>query len=235
MLDNNEIKTSYGKVSNISKKRLKKKKIIKTGVIAISGAAIIIVSGLFIKTKIDNRKINEVPSDQIMTTISITIESGDTLSEIVDRYYTDDCEGVYRFESNFEREIKEQNGIYSDKIEAGKNIKIPVIIDKENPYYVQIQDLKKQIDEISINPWIKYTVQGGDTFLTLANLASGNSTETIQFAQDIANKNNMTMKDILKTGKEIWIMNPTLGELKAQLNSVEQEFLQSLTNSQITK
>ena len=173
-----------------------------------------------------------------MVVVVMDIDKGETISSFADRLYSSDCAEVYGSISRYENAIREQNNIHkaSSYIQAGDTLQIPVIIDKDNPYYLQIKDLENQIADIKENNlWVKYTVQYGDTFSSLAALSSDSIQETYENISEIAHRNNMSTKDMLRDGREIWIINPELGRLKLELKTVYEELKQSLLGEQIKK
>lgn len=58
---------------------------------------------------------------RVKTISSVCIESGDTLWSIAQKYYTDDCKSIQQYIE----EIKQSNGLRSDKIHAGAYIIVP--------------------------------------------------------------------------------------------------------------
>lgn len=237
-MDNMEFRTSYGTVRNINNKKKNRMRLIKNGILGIGGAAIILVGGLQIYKQIEKRQINNVSEGQIKTTISIQVEEGDTLSGIADRFYTDTCDDVYRYVSNYEDAIQKENNIVGrdPKLVAGTTVEIPVVVSENNTYYQRILELEGQIANIEQNnKWVRYTIKSGDMFSTLAQQASVNVSETYKIAQEIANKNNISTKEILKPGDELWIINPELGNLKRELSETKELFIESLSKDQIKK
>ena len=90
------------------------------------------------------------------------LHHGDTIYDVANKFYTDECEGVYDSVSNFQKEIKEQNNInkFSSFVKVGDTIEVPVIVNKDNPYYVNIIEIQNEITNIETNNlWVKYTVE----------------------------------------------------------------------------
>lgn len=235
MMSNRELRTNYGTVRNISNKKLKKRKLKQVMAVTIATASIISIMTL---TGCNKNKEYIVPENQMQVTISMEVESGETISDVANRFYTDECEGVYSSVSNFQEEIREHNNIskFSSFVKAGDTIEVPVIIEKDNPYYLKILEIQNEISNIETNNlWVRYTVEYGDILSTIAEKASGSYSETYEITNKIASKNNMRTKSILNAGQEIWIMNPELGELKAELKVAQEEFKASLTGEQIKK
>lgn len=232
----NEVRLSNGKLRNVNRKRKDKYSLIKKG-IAFVGAVVTFVTIGATAKEISKRKINDIPEDQAEFTISEFVDHGETVSGIANKYYTDDCEGVYNNFENYQRAIQEENYLYGDEVSAGRTIKIPVIVDQNNPYYVDVLSLEKQISEFeqSKEYWVRYTVKYGDRLSLLAEKASGSKSETYEILPEIASKNNMHSTDILREGQEIWIINPKVGELKQQLSDARDLLIQSLTNNQVKK
>ena len=236
MINNGQIKTSQGTIKNLNSKKINgKKKIYKTRAVALTAAAIMLFSILAFKYGSKNKEIT-VPDDQLMITITMQIEDGDTFSEIASRYFSENCEGVYNSVSDFERAIQKANKKYSSHIESGDTLKIPVIIDKNNSIYLEILDIKNKIEQIQNNDlWVRYTVKSGDSFSSVAQLSSGSISETYENMSEIMSKNNMNSKTLLREGQVIWIMNPELGALKMQLGDLQDKLTESLVVSQTKK
>ena len=203
-----EIKISNGKVNNVNYEKLKeieKIKIYKLRIAAVVASAVILLS-LFTLGKKKDVVVSPIPDTQICCVVPRL-------------YYSDECEGVYNSFQNFEDAIREQNNTKADVIHNGDTIGVPVIVDKENPFYQRILEVQKQIDEIKENNlWVRYTVKHGDNLSSLAALASGDFQETPILAGEIMRKNNITSASLLKEGSEIWIMNPELAPVKEDLN-----------------
>lgn len=235
-MDNREIKISNGKLRNVNKKRIDKSILIKKGIAAVGAVVTFVTIGIVAK-EMNGRKINDIPDGQVRISISEQVDHGETVSEIAGKYYTDDCEGVYNNFANYQREIQENNYLYGDDVQSGRTIQIPVIIDQNNPYYVDVLTLEKQISEFeqSKDYWVRYTVEYGDRLSVLAEKASGSKSETYELLGEIASKNHMDTTDILREGQEIWIINPELGNLKMQLNEARDLLIQSLSNNQVKK
>lgn len=237
MSNNRELKSVYGNVRNISNKKMRKRKLYKTVIMTISTISLATIIAIT-ASGCGKEKISSIPEGQVKTYITMQVESGETISDIADRFYTDDCEGVYNSFSNYQSEIKEKNNIskFGSHIEVGDTLQIPVIINEDNPYYLQILEIQNKISDIEDNNlWVKYTVQYGDRISTIAELASGSYSETYEIADKIASKNGMYNKSILNAGQEIWIMNPELGKLKFELKEAQEQFVQSLIGTQIKK
>ena len=235
MTNNNELRTNYGTVRNISNKKMKKGQLKKVMAVTLAAASIITIMTL---TGCSKNKEYVVPDNQIKVNISMELESGETISDVANKFYTDECETVYNSVSNFQDEIKEQNNInkFSSFVKAGDTIEVPVIVEKDNPYYLKILEIQNQISNIENNNlWVRYTVEYGDRLSTIAEKASGSYTEIYEITSKIASRNNMGTKSILNAGEEIWIMNPELGKLKAELNEAKEEFKLSLIGEQIKK
>ena len=237
--NNNSIKMGY---INPKRKKFKKKlnlKVIGTSVVAIGAAAIVAVSssamGQWFKGFFGKKEVN-IPNDKTSIVFSIELERGDTVSEIADKFYNSDTKDVYGSFSNYTDEIEQANRRGMETMEAGEILKVPVIVDKDNPYYIEIVNIQKQIEELKKNNyWIKYKVQYGDRISSLALLASGSDKEIHDLVNEICSKNNISSKTVINEGEEIWIINPELGNLKQQLNDAMEQLKQSLIEKQSKK
>lgn len=226
MRNNREFRTSYGTVRNINNRKIKKRKLKKIVAVTLAASSLITIMLLVGSGKDD---LNSVPNNQLITYVSMQIESGDTLNGIVDRFYTDEFEGFYRSDSDYKKAIKELNDIEGSYLREGNNIMVPIVVEKDNPYLLKKLEIKDEIQNIKENNlWIKYTVKGGETLLLLAARASDSESESYKIMEDIAEKNNIETNATLPIGKELWIMNPELGKLKIELNIAEKEFDESV-------
>lgn len=241
-MDNGEFRTAYGKVSNVNRKKISKTKfvlkVIKKAVVLTASAIILLTGILGLKNYFDGKKINDVPEGQIKTTISVQVQEGDTLSGIADRFYTDTCNDVYRYVSNYEDAIQEQNNIVGrdPKLVAGTTVEVPVVVPENNTYYQRIVELEKQITDIEQNnKWVSHTVKSGELLSTLASMSSIDISETYETVNEIARKNNISTKEVLRQGDEILIVNPKLKELKMELVETQEMLVQYLSRDQIKK
>lgn len=236
IMKKDDIRTSYGMVRNINSGKIKNTKLYKKAAVVIATASIIAVVALT-SAGCMPKQISEIPSDQIKYTITIQVNADDTISDIADKFYNDDCDNVYNSVSNYKNEIINQNNLSKTGfIKAGSKIDVPVIIDKDNPYYLRIQEIEEEIKSIEENElWVKYTVEYGDTVTTIASFASGNYYETYDIANKIISKNSMRNGSILNAGEKIWIMNPKLGDLKLELNNLNEDLKLSLMGEQMTR
>ncbi len=234
-MKNDSIESSYGTVRNINRKKLSKRKLYNR-IAALTGASIIFVSGLFIAKNIKDRKVNPVQDGQTSISLLVDVHDGDTVYDIASKYYTNDCEYVYNSLSNYQRIIKNDNGKYDGEIKPGDKLSIPVVVDNDNQYYQRMLRLQNEISDIEANNyWVRYTVKPGDTITELAELSSGSYEETYDIASKILSKNNMSKRDVLRDGTQIWIVNPELGSLKAELNETITNLKDSLTSSNLKK
>lgn len=236
IMEKNGIKTSFGTVRKVNAEKLQKTKLYKKAAAAIATASIVVVMSI-IGVGCESKQISEIPSDQVKYTITIQVNADDTISDIADRFYNDDCDNVYNSVFNYKNEIINQNNLSKTGfIKAGNKIEVPVIIDKDNSYYLRIQEIEKEIKTIEENElWVKYTVEYGDTVTTIASFASGDYFETYEIADKIISKNSMRNGSLLNAGEKIWIMNPKLGDLKLELNNLKEDLKLSLMGEQMTR
>lgn len=237
--NNNSIKMGYINPKCRKPKRKLNLKLIGKGVAAIGASVIIIIEGSTIinglKDLIRPKQIT-VPNDKISYSFCIELEEGDTVSEIASKYYTDDTADTYGSFSNYTKHIEHDNRTNIDNVEAGDKLQIPVIVDKDNPYYIEILNIKKQIEDLEQNHlWVMYTIKYGDSISELAQLVSSNPNEIRDYTNKIYNKNHLGRTSVIVEGQKIWIINPELGNLKHQLNDIEEQLRQSLIKEQVKK
>ena len=237
--DNSSIKIGYINPKYRKPKRKLNLKLIGTSVAAIGAVVVIGVTGSSIvrsfKETFNKSEIN-IPNDKASVTFNVELQEGDTVSQLASKYYFDDTEDVYDSFSNYTRNIEQQNKRDIDDIVEGEIVQIPVIVDKNNPYYIEIMNINKKIDDIeNSNLWVRHKVEYGEDITKLAMLASGSRSETHKLAGYIYNKNHIGPKTVINEGQELWIINPELGSLKQQLNDTLEQLRLSLEQSQIKK
>ncbi len=234
-----DIKTQNGTLSNINQEKIGSKKfklqIDAKKILSIVAAGAIFAAGFGLGKSMGKteNKVNLDPN-KIMATIDYDVNPGDTLYEIVDKYYNDDYEGLYASKENFVKSIMDQNSLNNDKIITGQNLTIPVIIDKDNPYFQEIIRIQSKINELEESAkWIKYTVKLDDSLSILAGWGCGR-TASAEEQEEIREHNNLPLNTIYP-GQEIEIINPKIGNLKIELRKAQQNFKESLINNKKTK
>lgn len=237
-----EIKTEYGNVSNINQSKIKSNKNklqLRKNIFALTLATTMYFTGIGVgksmSRTIDNTHTVNLNPNKIVATIKTDVNAGDTLSSIVDKYYNEDYENVYGSKDNFMNSIVNQNQINPDKLAVGQILMIPVVIDKDNPYFQEIISLTTKIKELEQNEkWIKYTVRLDDNLSILAGWGSGSYSVSREEENEIYNHNKLSSKT-LYPGQELEIINPKIGNLKIELRKAQREFQESLINNQKTK
>lgn len=238
-----QIKTKEGLVSNINQKKIlthkNKIQIKKTILSSIIGASMLLTGigiGKAMNKPMDNTHIATLNSNKVVIPMKIEVNVGETLFEIVDKYYNEDYENIYGTKENFINSIALQNQINPDILKIGQELSIPIIVDKDNQYLQNVLRINTKIQELEENEkWIKYTVRLDDNLSMLAGWGSGNPVSvSVEEENEIARHNNLQTKTIYP-GQELEIINPKIGNLKIELRKAEQEFKESLINNQKTK
>lgn len=237
-----QIKTREGLVSNINQKKISThkskiqiKKTILSGIIGASMLFTGIGIGKAMNKPIDNTHISTLNSNKVVIPMKIEVNGGETLSDIVDKYYNEDYENMYGTKENFINSIALQNQINPDIIKIGQELSIPIIVDKDNQYLQNALRINTKIQELEENEkWIKYMVKLDDNLSYLASLGSGSSSVSKKEENEIVRHNNLQTKTIFP-GQQIEIINPKIGNLKIELRNAEREFSESLINNQKTK
>ena len=233
-MKNKEIDSKYGKISHIGNVSRRKFKLNKFGIAAMAVAAGISVGSFLLAKHLETRLISDVPEDQICITVKHFVSSDDDLDEIANMYYSDDCKNVYNNFENYERSIRkleENKGkVYGDDLVSGNFVTIPVIIDKDNPYYVEILKIQDQIKEIDENEfWVDHVTVVGESLYSLASLASIDEEEILSYVGKIKSENADRMYgDFVPTNVVFKIINPELRELKQNLRDLEEQLRESL-------
>lgn len=233
---NQTIRNNYGSINNVNTnriRRLDKKKMIRRKVaIALAAGAIVgALSGFYIGRNTVKPDIPVLSEDSIMINVPLDIDPGDSILGIVDQYYNDEYESIYPSKDSYGKAIMELNQLKNSNINYDDTINIPIIIDKNNEYYIKMQSLIHEINEIQNNEyWINHIVCSGETISYLAAQASSSSEETYENTQQILKKNGLYGSDI-SDGDIIQIINPKLGSLKIELEEVQAELIASAQNN----
>ena len=230
-----EFRTANGTVRNANiRANVNRKIVVVIGVVILAAASSPILAKAFQNNK--RPEISTVPSNKIIYVVDVRAHSGETLSELALKYYNDDCEGVYNSFDNYIDDIASGNNISNpDSIKSGTVYRLPVIIDEDNEYYVEIKKIQAEIDKINKSEkWVSHTVGATETISYYASLASGSYDETMSNIKLIQAHNGISEKD-LKYGSTIEILNPKLGQLKMQLHDLMQDLNKSLENNQVKK
>lgn len=165
-----------------------------------------------------------------------TVGINSSVSEIADGYYNETYEIAYGSFNNYVEAVIKLNGLnYRGDVKTLQTLNLPVLVDENNEYYMQIQEIMAEIAEIKENEyWIDHVVELGESVSILASRASGSSGETATLTNEIMHKNGMS-SSFLRDGTTIKIINPKLGPLKLELNNLIQLLQQSLKEPQNTK
>lgn len=152
-----------------------------------------------------------------------------TVSDLAYPYYRGDTAEAFESTEAYTNYVLKTNGIEdATKIPNNTNIEVPVVVSVDNEYFIEMKNIKKQIKDIEKNDlWISYTVKSGDLISSIAAKASGSLAETKEIEKEIMIKNGLN-SDKIKPGDVLLIYNPKLGELKAELNEVEQQLKDNL-------
>lgn len=233
MENNKDTKTSSVTVKNINKdffERNPKLHLYLTRAVALTAAAVLVLS-FYVLGKVPKKEISPVPENQVSITIEVDVQPRDTIYDIASKYYTDECEGVYNAFNNFEDAIREQNDIKGDVLMAYSTINIPVIVDKDNPYYLNLLEIESKIADIKENNlWVSYILQPTDDISSLAALASGDFRDTPKIVAQILRKNNIDNPSLIQPGKPIFIMNPELGPLMEEYYAAQKQLSENVIN-----
>ncbi len=171
---------------------------------------------------------SSIPDGYILTKITDTVELGDTITGIANEYYNATTyTGIFTTPIDYKAAILEQNSLNDHTtIRPGDAVEIPVVVSENNEFYVQIQVVKEEIRKIEEEDlWVDYVLKPGEGILSLAAKASGSVNETYLIADKIRAQNSDAN---FWYGETVSIMNPQLGQLKIQLNELEQALVESL-------
>lgn len=245
---NRDFRSSYGTISNVNEERMKnlrQAKIIRNRILALTAATTLFLSGFFMAKNLTEKAhqreaeqlaIAQMMETQELTTITIETEPGDSISKIASEYYNSEYRGFFNTKEDYEKAIMQENNMKVSNLDVGVEIELPIVVDKNNYDYLRKVEIEQRIKEIEdSNLWVKHEIQSGDMISKLASSASGSYEETYDITQQIYSRNGISSKTILNIGDKIWIMNPELGLLKAELNEIESILADSMQNNIKTK
>ena len=216
------------RITSLNKKRIKnlKRKAIKrvalTGVIALS-----IAVGKYIIDKPPTLD-PVVPEGYVQIDIEIPVSSKATLSDIAELYYDEDSYPEYY--TNFDdymKSIAEKNELNGYNIPKYQNIYVPVIVAENNVYLERIEQLNSELDTLKDQEWVSYTIQSGDNLYGLAWKGSGDGNEVEKNLDRIIEKNGLKSSTII-AGDHIKIINPRIGEIKQEIEYLDEQLKSSL-------
>lgn len=238
-----ETQTRRSGVSNINTKAFKRKKkfTLHKGIPVI---IVIVVAGFLAKafiTNIPNQPEQEyyIPDGYVSMYTSERVDRGDTVYSIADEYYdADTYSHAYGSLHDYVENIIDTNNLsYDGDIQPADVLTIPVLVDIDNEHYQNLTRLEQEISKITKEEyWIDYVVQPGDSLSGIAAKASGSNGETIELTKKIMAKNGLD-SSLIYSGQHLKIINPILGQLKAQFNEAKTELRDSLKddNNNLTR
>ena len=193
--------------------------------VAALATSVVILGSVAIDNYFQNKSI---PEGYEVAEKTIDINCGITVDYIVEQNYTDDISKVYPTKEEYKKMITEKNrNIIQDNIIWSDNILVPFLINKENPHYIRIQEIKEEINTIEKeNYWVIAIPNKEDTIFKYALSASSNNEEALILAEQIAAKNNIHHTNSgITVGKGFWVINPKLGELKVELKQLYEDLV----------
>ena len=147
--------------------------------------------------------------------ISENIEKKDTLESISTKYYNEEIYSYFYQDINeYINDITIINNLSNATLTPFQDIKIPVIVNKDNIYLERIDYLSDKISKLE--HWIQYKIEDKDTLSSLAYEGAGDIDESYSIIENIINKNHLKSQKI-KTGSVIYIINPEIGYLKREI------------------
>lgn len=209
------------KISNVNdKKALYRKKIQRRNrfLTLVLGAGLFASAGNIIAQNAEAKeRIPVMPEGYTEYYSTCNIDKDDTIYEIAEDYWVEETHSMYYFDiENYVDYIGEVNQINVNRITPYQNILIPTLVEEQNIYLQQIQNLKESIK--SLDRWVQYEVQNGDTVLSLAFNGAGDTNEAYALKDEISQRNGGTN---IYAGETIWIINPEIGFLKKEIVRLE--------------
>lgn len=205
-------------------KRIKNKFICKIALVGIISTSILITSKIVNTTP---TLAPSIPDGYMQIYIEEMIEPGEKLQDITSKYYTENESLYYRTYKSFVKSVEERNNIEYENIHTKTSITIPVIIENDNYYYQTIQELENAIK--TKEEWVSYKIDDGDTLYKLAWMGAGNGDEANINVEKIKIKNGLD-DDIIQVNKTIYIINPEIGDIRKEIESLRSDLYQYITS-----
>ena len=215
------------KIKKVNEKRIKalKRKAIKR--VAIFGmVAVGLVTAYKVTTKPDPQ-FPPIPEGYQEMMIDEFVDNGETIDEIAQKYYTEDVRTCYPDFEEYIEIILRDNNINERELDKQNSIKVPIIIDNNNYYLTQIKE--KELELENVEEWIDYIAKPGDNLYNLSWEAASNGDEAMNNLKRITDINNLDRSSQIQIGQRLSIINPKIGELKREINSLKEEFNESIT------
>jgi len=215
------------RIKKVNEKRIKalKRKVIKR--VAIFGmVAVGLVSAYKITTKPEPQAL-PVPEGYQEMMVDEYIDNNETIEDIAQKYYTEDVRTCYPDFEEYIEIILKDNNIKNSDLYKQNSIKVPVIVDENNHYLKEIAEKEKELE--ALPEWIGYTVQAGDTLSTIAWNSAANGDEAVENLKRMAKANNLESSNKIIDGQRIKIINPMIGTLKREIESLKEEFNDTIT------
>ena len=181
-----------------------------------------------------------MPSGYTTLYIPATIgRSGDSIWNNAMQYWDDSLEGlIYRDRNHYVDSIAASNNIYNpNRVQPGQVIIIPTLVSTDSEAFAmsqRIQEIEAEIARIIADEeWVSYVVRPGDTLLGIAGRAAGSKDKWIDsnlqysIKDRIMAKNGMGNSSFLRDGTTIQIINPLLGPLRTELNTLRVEIIEA--------
>lgn len=179
----------------------------------------------------DNDKPVVLPENKIIYETDYMVTGNDSMSKIVNKFY--DREKEIESRGQFRDALKEAN---PGGIRAGNEIKVPNIIDNDNPLYVRINEIDAKLEEIKYQNYEEYNVDPGENFSSIAEKIVSNP-DQINECINLIMKENKIQDGILRPGKILvpkkayFELLQLRNELKTQLdNSLNNEYIDESTH-----
>ena len=165
----------------------------------------------------------ELPVDYTTITLDISVDQNTSIKNLANMYYD---ETEYPEFKEYCKKKKKKNDIDFDIITPYQNIKMPLIVNRDNVYLNNIEALENTLNEIPI--WVDYVVESGDTLSSLAYLGAKDATEAMENINRICDYNNISNRSVIQIGSKISIINPEIGEIKRNIYSLKEALKESL-------
>lgn len=218
----------YSKVgtANIVKFPEKKHKLTKETMKFIGKIAVVSLAvGTAFTVFKGNGKTVIIPEDKVIYEADYTVTGNDNITKIVNKFY--DQEKGIESKEQFKAAIKEEN---PDGFRAGYTIKVPNIIDKNNPLYIKLMEIEEALKKLEYDGYEEYDVETKEDFYGIAEKIVYDESQINECIYMIKKANDL---DKILPTRKILVPKASYFELQYLRNQLKSQLDNSLNNTYV--